>query len=184
MPLRLRSGLSPPNGMTITLSQNIKYNPFSPPPRNTRAGLAERAIKNLETIMRAYEVGGDVHVVTQVILSLQAIVVFPWESKAFQQIQGRPLSDVAALWQIKTDTYNEKCVTLGLLIRHVRNAISHRGLLFSSDSRLLKDVTIEFTDRFEDKKKGIHYLWVAEIRGDFLYEFCHYLLQFLRHVET
>ena len=174
----------PPTGRVRELTQGVQYKPFLPPPRNTRAGLAERAIKNLETIMRAYEVGEDVHVVTQVILSLQAIVVFPLESQSFQEIQRRPLSDVTELWKIKTDTYKDKCVTWGSLIRHVRNAISHRRLLFSSDSRLLKEVTIEFTDIFGDKKKGIQSRWVAEIRGDCLYTFCHYLLPFLRDVQS
>jgi hypothetical protein len=56
------------------------YNPILPPPRNSQMGLAYRAVKNLENIKCTYEAEADVHVVTQAIISLQAILVFPWES--------------------------------------------------------------------------------------------------------
>jgi hypothetical protein len=59
--------------------------------------------------------------------------------------------------------------TLGQLVRHVRNAIAHRRISFSSDDLDSTSVEIEFHDA-PDEKAPAH--WRATIRADHLREFC------------
>ena len=71
------------------------YQPFKLPSRNNPSGFAERTRKNLELIERAYSVGADVHVVTQLMLSLLGIIVFPWEHDSFRTIGEERSSSLA-----------------------------------------------------------------------------------------
>jgi hypothetical protein len=70
-------------------------------------------------------------------------------------------------------------VTIGSLLGHIRNGLSHGRLRFSTDSQKLEEVVIEFKDQGKDKESDQVYKWSAEIQGDDLYNFCHYVLHLL-----
>ena len=50
--------------------------------RNATEEFARRVRKNLDYIIRKRNEGEDVHEVTQLVISLLGIIVFPWESGA------------------------------------------------------------------------------------------------------
>jgi HEPN pEK499 p136 len=134
-------------------------------------GLAHRAMKNLEYIERSFDSGADVHVVTQILTSLQAILVLPYEVDCFDANEQQPISSYPE-WIPKIDTYKKRpCNNLGTLLWHVRNAIAHRRLHFSSESRKPSEVVIRFSDEFTDRNTRQTQQWEMEIRGDLLREF-------------
>src|SRR5260370_24548808 len=103
-------------------------------------------------------------------LSLLGIIVFPWEHDSFRTIGEEALEQSGGSWNIAVDTYKKKCINLGHLIWHLRNAVSHRRIIFSSDSRDIADVSIEFSD---EKNRQ---LWLAKIKATDLKTFCLNLL--------
>ena len=120
--------------------------------RNTLPGIAERVHKNLAFLVFAKNMGADVHVVTQLLLSLLGLVVFPFEELRRQNkhaLQDIPLSALSAdgwpEWKFTVGASSN----LGNLLFHLRNAVSHHRLLFSSDSRILEEVQITFRDRMK-----------------------------------
>jgi len=137
--------------------------------RNHSLGFARRTLKNLEYIETAYRADCDVHVVTQRVVSLLGLVAYPWEDGFDQHIESRKLQTLAEgdrpLWKICEGSAE----TLGDLVHHVRNAIAHRRVEFSSDSRDPRAVEIEFSDA---KKKGAPPHWRARISADDLLVFC------------
>ena len=115
-------------------------------PRNDPLGFARRTRKNLENIERAYSVGADVHVVTQLMLSLLGLIVFPMEKEFYQQIRHWRLEELEKQGWPKWEMSLDKSENLGDLMYHLRNAVAHRHVTFSSDSRDINEVSIEFTD--------------------------------------
>ena len=118
--------------------------------RNTLAGIADRVNKNLHFITSARGKKADVHEVTQLLLSLLGLIVFPFEDRlkgdrtAFSDVA---LSDLIAKgWPSWTFTRG-KSGDLHDLLFHIRNSVSHHRLLFSCDSRDMAEVEIEFRDR-------------------------------------
>ena len=104
--------------------------------RNTTEGLAYRVRKNLDFIIKKRLEGEDVHEITQLVISLLGLIVFPWEAGALKHLESLRLSELHAegwpRWDITLDE-NGDTQTLGKLIRHLRNAASHRHLsLFST----------------------------------------------------
>lgn len=101
--------------------------------RNTTEGFARRVRNNLDFIAESRANGERVHEVTQLVLSLLGIVVFPWEAKALKQLESLPLRALWAegwpKWDVLLDE-NGDTETLGKLIWHVRNAASHVVLDF------------------------------------------------------
>ena len=119
-------------------------------------------------------VGADVHVVTQLMLSLLGLVVFPWEKQSFDKLLTWPLDSAlygakSYHWNIIKDTYPNKCASIGSLLRHLRNAVSHRHVLFSSDSRDAREVDLSFSDIHP---KHLEWEWCANITAVDLREFC------------
>lgn len=128
--------------------------------RSLSSGLAQRTIKNLRFLQEAHRGGADVHMVTQLVNSLLALLVFPVEKeKAFFELfaavpldnppdfravrkllPGFPLLPSLRVFRF------ERSADVKKLFRRLRNSIAHRRLEFSSDSRDLEDVYIEFTD--------------------------------------
>ena len=138
-------------------------------PRSDALGLASRTRKNLIFIEAAFERGEDVHVVTQVANSLLTLVVFPWERHFVDQIAAVPstLADQRwPAWKITRGSAN----TLGDLVRRIRNAAAHGHLQFSSDSRLLSEVTISLSDYLPHATEPF---WTAEIPASDLRDFCY-----------
>lgn len=147
-------------------------------PRNHCLGFAKRTKKNLEFISGASPLGSassgpnacEVHVVTQIVNFLLGLVVFPWEQH-FARSAGR-LSRAQLTRQgwPKWETSIAESYSLGHLLHHLRNGISHSHVEFSSDSRLPEEVTITVEDRNPDTEDLV---WRGEIRADQLREFCY-----------
>lgn len=137
-------------------------------PRTRSLGFAERTKKNLVFIEGAFREGADVHVVTQVILSLLGLVVFPWERHVEIRINNVPLRELHEegwpRWNIAVGTSG----TLSELVHRLRNATAHGRLTFSSESRSLDEVEISFWDSIGTAAPH----WKADINGRDLYEFC------------
>lgn len=137
--------------------------------RNDSLGFARRTLQNLERIEEARQAGDDVHVVTQRVVSLLGLVAYPWEEGFDQSIKSQRLDTLAQdgwpTWSILEGSTE----TLGDLVHHLRNAVAHRRVRFSSDSRDPRDVEVEFTDA---RTKTARPHWRARISADDLLAFC------------
>ena len=137
--------------------------------RNNPLGFAERTRTNLEFIEQAYSQGANVHVVTQLMLSLLGLIVFPVEKKNYNRIRQEP---VEAIWQIGIGVSEN----MGTHLRNLRNAIAHRHVIFSSDSRDIGEVSIQFSNHYGANPKPY---WQAEIKASHLKEFCFRLISMI-----
>jgi hypothetical protein len=146
--------------------------------RNSRERFAERTLKDLFYIEKAEErIPPEVHKVTQLVLSMLAIVVIPWERGAFnaglagyfKEALNTTLVDFGGpnLHDMR-DNYKKKCTTVGRLVKRLRNAVAHGAFIFSNDSLDLEDVSIQFFD--ENRWTGE--TWEATIEGVELRDFC------------
>jgi hypothetical protein len=140
-------------------------------------GFAYRTRRNLEQIEADARAGEDVHVVTQLIVSLLGLIVFPWEHQFDLSINSLSLESLSKEGWPDWKIIKGSCDTVGDLIRHLRNAIAHRRLHFSSDSRVLEEVMIRFSD---SKSKNTEPYWSAEISAKDLRTFC---LKFIELVD-
>ncbi len=75
------------------------------------------------------------------------------------------------------DIYLGSSETLGDLVYHLRNAVAHGHLVFSSDSRDQDDITIEVADHKPGDRAPY---WRARIGAPELKQFC---LRFIRLLE-
>jgi hypothetical protein len=146
------------------------------PSRNESLGFAQRALKNLEHIEAAAREQEDVHVVTQRVLSVLGLVAYPWEQGLDQSISGRNLSTLVGRGWPKWKILQGKTTTLGQLVHHLRNAISHRRVWFSSDDRNPTEVEIEFADA---RTRGAKPYWRARISANDLLIFCRKFVEFV-----
>lgn len=130
----------------MSSASNWDRPPDGVPGRGETLGFAERTRKNLEYILAAHDAHEGVHVVTQVILSLLGVVVFPFERHTTEAHVDPDLQELAAagwpLWDYVDGSRPPK--TLSGLIGHLRHATAHNNVSFSSDSRFLHDVVIGF----------------------------------------
>lgn len=122
--------------------------------RNNAVDFAQRTSGNLAFVRRGWERNADVHLVTELVTSLLGILVFPWsyaERQGFvteaiesedrePQLLSRLADEGWPSWI--QDAHLEAAITLGRLAYHLRNALAHRRIEFSSDSREPADVTI------------------------------------------
>lgn len=140
--------------------------------RNETAGFAQRVRKNLEFVIKERSEGKEVHEVTQLVTSLLGIIVFPWEDEALGHLESVLLKDLESEgwtgWKILLDEKNDT-KTLGKLIWHLRNAVSHRRIRFSSDDRDMHQVEIEFEDA---PRQEAPINWRATINAADLKVFC------------
>ena len=146
-------------------------------PRNDALGFAQRTRKNLLHIESARDDGIDVHVVTQLGTSLLGLVVFPRAQDLDSKVRSLDWATLRAdgwpEWRVTLG----QCNPLGDFIYHLRNAVAHGHVRFSSDDRDLNRVTIEV----EDYKQGESApYWRACVSGRDLREFC---LKFIDLVE-
>ena len=124
--------------------------------RNGTEIFARRTRKNLEFIATSAMNGEDVHPVTQAILALLGIVVFPWETSAFDLVKKRKLPALSAGgWPKWNMSGVKRVIELGDLIEVLRHSIAHGNIEFSSDSKSPVDVTISFTNIPRGKKNQI-----------------------------
>lgn len=142
------------------------------PTRNELLGFADRTRKNLDFIIEARRKHEPVHVVTQVVLSMLGIVVFPFERGQLGSEEDELLltaleADGWPRWEI--DAGSAETTTLSQLLRRIRNATAHNDIEFNSDSDSLDQVTISFTERSARER---HWRWTGHIRADDLLKFC------------
>jgi len=141
--------------------------------RSDSGGFAKRTLRNLEHIEKAHQAGDDkVHVVTQRVLSLLGLVAYPWMKDLGESIKIQKLSEKEwPQWRISLDLPEPgkaKTETLGDLARHLRNAVAHRRVNFSSDSPMGQEVEVTFEDAPNNKPVN----WQASINADDLLDFC------------
>jgi hypothetical protein len=152
--------------LKVNMSENYSLS------RNLTKGFAQRVRKNLDFIIKKHNEGEDVHIVSQLVTSLLGIIVFPWEAGALHRLEHIPLSELEEngwpKWNILLDEKGDT-LTLGKLIRHLRNAASHRRLRFLSEDRELQKVDIEFEDAIN---KSLSPNWRARINAADLKLFC------------
>jgi hypothetical protein len=142
--------------------------------RNGTREFARRSITNLDFLIAAANAGAGVHPVTQIVTALLAIVIFPWERDALDEVKNKRLPVAKAegwpSWQMsgtRVESYAVK--TIGDLIGLVRNSVAHGRVSFDSDSKRLEDVTITFMN-YPDGDSNAD--WQATIRADHLGTFC------------
>jgi hypothetical protein len=145
--------------------------------RNHALGFAERTRKNLAYIEAAFSSGADVHVVTQLANSLLGLIALPVERDLARPFRDLQLNELIKQGWPRWVINRGDCQTLEELLRHLRNAVAHGHMLFSSDSRLLEKVAIEFADF---KRGAVEAHWVARIQGPGLRDFS---LSFSRLIE-
>lgn len=158
---------------------------YGMPSRNKTEGFAARTRKNLDFTIAAHEQQLDVHVVTQVVLSLLGIVVFPFERIIKGSSHQWPLVDLQAngwpAWSYLGDS--EPPLDLSKLMENLRHhATAHGNVSFSSDSRALSEVTITFMNRRPPRLGGGE--WRASIRGNDLLQFCRLSLDLLDDISV
>jgi hypothetical protein len=139
--------------------------------------LIERTRKNLAFIEEAHETGaGDVHVVTQLMLSLLGLIVFPVEGSFDREVEHLRLDELEKRgwprWQFGPEGQS---ATLGHLLKRLRNAVAHRNMTFSSEGRSLESVSLEFWNQYKDKPPH----WRARIEAKDLRAFCDRLIEFI-----
>jgi hypothetical protein len=152
--------------------------------RNTVWGFRDRVLRNLNFLNRARENGANVHVVTELITSLLGLIVFPYEEikrSRCELFRDYKLNQLASKgwpqWTFDVGSSDN----VDDLIRHLRNAISHRRVSFSSDSRELKDVDVTFTDR---PNGGTHDNWGTTINAEALLRFVLHFADLLKEWEN
>ena len=144
--------------------------------RNTIGGFGERVRKNLAFMIAAHARGDDVHIVTELTTALLGVIVFPYaylEEKQFIDFKKYRLNVLAADgWPVWTFHFGSS-THLHDHLRHLRNALSHRRIDFSSNDRVLKKVEIMFSDRPNSTKKEPKppINWSATINGAALLDF-------------
>ncbi len=149
--------------------------------RNEALEFARRTRGNLTFIENAKAQGADVHAVTQLTLSLLGLIVFPKERLLLDETKKMTLNTMASkgwpTWTITRDDTKKGTSTLADIIYHLRNAVSHGRLVFTSDSPEIDDVAIIV----EDKKgrEDAEPYWRAQIGAHDLRTFCLHFLDFI-----
>jgi hypothetical protein len=138
--------------------------------RNTIHGFGRRTRKNLSFILFARNMGADVHIVTQLMISLQGLIVFPYEQikRAGHSFKEIKLKDLKEKGWPEIVPFLGSSSDLDDLIYHLRNAIAHRRIEFDSDSRVMSEVNITFKDR---KPNAPSDYWGLSMNASELYEF-------------
>jgi len=139
--------------------------------RDTISGFARRVNKNLDFMDTARENGKDIHIVTQLTCSLLGLIVFPYEH--FKQtgalnFRNLSLDDLVDKGWPSWKFHKEPSKSLDNHLFHLRNALSHRRVRFSSDDRSLFEVKVTFSDRKSPKECDY---WSASIGGADLLDF-------------
>lgn len=148
--------------------------------RNGTAEFAHRSMKNLNFILDSAE-ECDVHPITQTITSLLAILIFPWERSALNQIKKKRLPVLTRegwpIWEMSGSRVDDnKVKNVGDLIELVRNSVAHGNVSFDSDSRNLEEVLVSFKNFPEG---GGSSNWHASIKANELVEFCRRFSSFI-----
>jgi hypothetical protein len=149
--------------------------------RNTVWGIGQRTLKNFDFLACAQTMGADVHVVTALVTSLLGLIVFPYQEikeRGYTDFKKCKLKDLEnAGWPNWKTELDPTCDNLDRLVFHLRNAVSHRRVIFTSDSRELNQVDLVLSDRKNPKGPDD---WQATINAVELRDFVILFAQFLR----
>jgi hypothetical protein len=152
-------------------------------PRNDPLGFAQRAWSNLLEIEEKFKqdgVEGRAHVVTQMVQSLLALLVFPQQKSFFEHFSQWPVNALDSEWLPTQEFGNTE--KLGDLLRHMRNAVCHGLVAFSGastqgpDCRFVDEISVVFSDR-SDRKADIN--WQVRLEGRQIKRFLYNLLEML-----
>jgi hypothetical protein len=136
--------------------------------RNQSLEFARRTMRNLDFIIEAQD-KNSVHVVTQSIMSLLGLVVFPWERSAIDAVKKKKLPILSSQGWPKWDMTGKNVVNLGNLIKRLRDSVAHGKVEFDSDSPEPAEVVVKFSTA---PKRQTTADWSGQIRGDHLIQFC------------
>ncbi len=137
--------------------------------RNHALTFAKFTRENLKFIEEASKSHSSVHVVTQLANSLLGLVVFVWEKNFVKSIEDVPLESLRKDGWPSPELVIGECTTLGQLVRHLRNAIAHGRITFSSDSKNLEEVMLTVEDK---KNRNAPVDWSARMNAAELRVFC------------
>lgn len=150
--------------------------------RNEALEFARRTRRNLEFIEDGAARQAQVHVVTQLTLSLLGLVVFPKEKLLLDETGRKTLAAMASegwpTWTITRDDGKKPTSTLADVLKHLRNAVAHGRLTFTSDSPRVEEVAIIVEDK--ERREDPEPYWCARIEAQDLRTFC---LRFLDFIE-
>ena len=148
--------------------------------RNDALEFAARTRRNLSFIEEQAANGAHVHVVTQLAVSLVGLIVFPKEKLLLSSTKKKTILAMNAegwpVWHITKDEAKYRTATLYDIVRHLRNALAHGRLQFTSDSPQITEVAVIV----EDKETGHSETdWRAEITAEDLRLFCYKFIDFI-----
>lgn len=142
--------------------------------RGTVEGFIHRTRVNLELV----EKSSEGHTIIQLMNSLLGIVVYPLAKDAFDQFKSQKISTLGINeWSTKIQLMGDSN-TVYDFVNHMRNAVSHGHITFSSDSRKLNDVIITFADR---PGKNQPFNWRVEFGGAELRQLCTRLMELIEN---
>lgn len=137
--------------------------------RGTVEGFIQRTRTNLELVEKTYARHSEGHVITQLVNSLLGILVYPWEHQGLNHLKNVKMSTFGLQGWPDEILKLGKSESVGEFIRHMRNAVAHGRITFSSDSRDLEKVTLTFEDRKSMNKPPY---WQVSFDGKNLRQFC------------
>jgi hypothetical protein len=151
--------------------------------RTTLIGFVERTERNLLFVTDAQWNGQDVHAVTQIVLSLLGLIIFPYEHlKKAAPFRGVMYDElISEGWPSWSPIVGE-LRTLQYMLRRIRNAAAHHRIVYGgadADSRDPSQVTLIFSDRDKWAKEDS---WRASIRADDLQKFVGLFARSLRNI--
>lgn len=145
--------------------------------RDKPHGFVVRTMRNLRFIEKHRPSGAEVHEVTQLVLSLLGLVIFPRERH--KRLKITPHYEARTLLELKEQHWpqwnisGEPITTLGRLLSVIRHAAAHGSITFSSDARTFREVHLTFESEdppwAKRKKKRT---WIIDINGEGLRQFC------------
>lgn len=144
--------------------------------RNDSLGFAERTRENLEFILDASGRGKHVHAVTQLVNSMLGLVCFPWQALVLDRAKQVSFDTLLQDGWPQFNVTLGKCDTLHDFLRHLRNAVAHGHMTYSSDSLNPNEVEIRFEDR---RNENSPVNWWALIRAEDLKVFCRRFANFV-----
>jgi hypothetical protein len=147
--------------------------------RNDALEFARYTRSNLLCIESAKKAGSpNVHQVTQLMLSLLGLIVFPWATHFKKSVEALSVESVSGgeHWQMNSGERE----TLEKFGGHLRNAVAHRRVRFSSDSGDFDKVNITFEDK-PQRPKDAQINWCTTISAKHLRTFCLDLIQLLEN---
>jgi hypothetical protein len=152
------------------------------PPTETRS-FARRVRLNLDAVDAVASVApAKAHQLTQLVLSLVALVTLPRESHYLMVAGDRTLQDLAAdgwpVWTIAHDASRRPertADTLGDLLWHLRSTIASGQIRMTAGDRPLAEVTVYFDQQVAGDIKT----WSASIAALDLRTFCLKLIELI-----